>query len=119
LAQKNGIGFIIMWLLWINGEPLSRKAMPERQKVPKRVTHRGRGLTAATSQLGGPVRALGKFFWCQEGARRKRRIETMGFNWDGERSGGGALELSEYTTTGVGDDFAPEARFPVIVEWAA
>src|SRR5258708_16876088 len=53
LAQKNGIGFIIMWLLWINGEPLSRKAMPERQKVPKRVTHRGRGLTATTSQLGG------------------------------------------------------------------
>src|SRR5258708_30962268 len=31
LAQRNGIGFIV----WLHGEPLSRKAMPEHQKVPK------------------------------------------------------------------------------------
>jgi hypothetical protein len=58
LEQRNGIGFV----MWINGEPLSRKATPERQRSSKRVTHRGRGSTVATSQLVGPVRALEKFF---------------------------------------------------------
>jgi hypothetical protein len=36
--------------------------MPEHQKSSKRVTHRGRGSTAVTSQLAGPVEGSGKIF---------------------------------------------------------